>query len=265
MMLPPGSWSPATTAARPKIVREGRPSVLVRDEDAAVAIPAYLRGVWLYTVVSGEDAWACAFNWYVTAEGYVQRNRPKRPDESGRHVEAGAEERRASKRHAEAGAGERRANKHHNGTEYLHRVIYSRVLYGDERGLEPTTLIDHRDRNPLMNLRENLRIATQAEQNRNQGRNDREDVGVRWDEARNKWLASVKHEGKEVFVGRFVLKKQAIAARARVAAKLGIIERAELPAACMVLGAVLPMDEEAAGELAKRQRKVLVPAPSEVA
>lgn len=181
MILPRGTWSAAHGLPSPKLLRPDRPLVLTRHGDGALALPAYRHGVWFYAVVSRVDAWACSFNWFVAKSGYAQRNHDKR-------------------------------------TEYLHRLIMGRVTYPEtpELGLEPATTVDHRNRNQLDNTRRNLRLLTPSEQNRNQHRNDRDDIGVTWDAARSRWMAVVKHLGRDHFVGRFRSKHAAIARREQV-------------------------------------------------
>ncbi len=193
MILPRGTWSVAhrAPALLAKRVRPDRPLVLRRHGDGALALPALRQDEWFYAVVSHEDDWACAWNWFVAKNGYVQRNHNKR-------------------------------------TEYLHRLVMVRVLYpeefdaagialGDvELAMESTTTVDHRNRNQLDSTRRNLRMLTQSDQNRNQGRNDRDDVGVTWDAARGRWMAIVKHLGRDHFVGRFRSRHAAIARREQV-------------------------------------------------
>ncbi len=191
MILPRGTWSvarriPPLVAKR---VRPDRPLILRRHGDGALALPALRLDVWHYAIVSSEDAWACAWNWFVAKNGYAQRN-------------------------------------HQSRSEYLHRLIMSRVLYPEtpDIGMEPTTTVDHRNRNRLHNTRRNLRMLTPGEQNRNQHRNDREEVGVIWDEERGRYMARIKHNGRDHFVGRFRSRHAAIARRAEVMRQMGLVE-----------------------------------------
>lgn len=66
--------------------------------------------------------------------------------------------------------------------------------------------VDHINGDKLDNRRENLRICTRSENARNKGltKNNKSGVaGVSWDEARNKWMASIKLNKKSYNLGRF--------------------------------------------------------------
>lgn len=182
-----GTWSAAHGLPLPKKARPDRPLILRRKADGALAIPTLRLGEWFYAFVSREDTWAASCNWFITKEGYVQRNFNKR-------------------------------------TEYLHRLVHLRVAYPDdhERGFDTLVLIDHRNRDRLDNMRRNLRPLSQGEQNRNQHRNDRDDVGVIWVEQRQRWQAHIKHQNRTIFVGRFRAKQQAIRARQRKLRELAV-------------------------------------------
>jgi len=187
-----GSWRRFTLAAAPPHAAPDRPVVLQRAGDGALAIPAKRSGEWLYAVVSRQDAWACGRSWFVTPEGYVFRNTTVRS------------------------AGKRKNLQH-----YLHREVMALAL-GVTVGFEPSTTVDHQNRRPLDNRRENLRRATKSEQTRNQTRHLCRDVGVTWDDARGRWVARIKHQGREIFIGRFENAKAAIQARRRKARALGL-------------------------------------------
>lgn len=75
---------------------------------------------------------------------------------------------------------------------------------------------DHIDRNPLNNRKYNLRQATPAENSANKSitkRNTSGIIGVCWDKSRDKWISSIKCDGKNINLGRFVNKEDAIRAR----------------------------------------------------
>ncbi len=208
-----GTWQIAHRAPVPKRLRADRPAVLKRRGDGALAIPALRLGEWVYLVVSREDTWAAGWNWFITKSGYAQRN-VKAP----------------------------KGSRHGGRTEYLHRLVYLRKIYpaeydadgialGAEPILEPGSgSIDHRNRRTLDNTRRNLALATMSEQVRNQHRNVREDVGVTWDSTRGRWMATIKHLGREHFVGRFRNRHAAIARRKVVLASMGLAEE-PVPAA----------------------------------
>ena len=75
---------------------------------------------------------------------------------------------------------------------------------------------DHIDRNELNNRKCNLRPATQAENVINRSiskRNSSGIIGVRWINQRHKWKASIGVNKKEIHLGLFVDKDDAIVAR----------------------------------------------------
>jgi hypothetical protein len=76
--------------------------------------------------------------------------------------------------------------------------------------------IDHRDGDPLNNQRENLRKATVSQNNMNTclASNNTSGVkGVRFDKERQKWIARIVINGKEINLGRFAKKEDAVKAR----------------------------------------------------
>ena len=77
---------------------------------------------------------------------------------------------------------------------------------------------DHHNRNKLDNRRENLVPCTQKENQRNCSINSRNTsgfVGVSWDKSKNKWVAQITVDLKNIYLGRFVDKEDAIVARLR--------------------------------------------------
>ena len=76
--------------------------------------------------------------------------------------------------------------------------------------------IDHQDLNPLNNRKCNLRQATHRENSQNgpKRRNNTSGVtGVSWNTTANRWYACVQNNGKEMSLGLFVDKNDAIKAR----------------------------------------------------
>lgn len=67
--------------------------------------------------------------------------------------------------------------------------------------------IDHKNQNKLDNRRENLRICTQAQNNRNVRKINLTSVskfkGVRPSKTKNKWSARIRVEGKQLHLGTF--------------------------------------------------------------
>lgn len=84
-------------------------------------------------------------------------------------------------------------------------ILMSRYLMNYNGNLT----IDHINRNPLDNRKQNLRICTVFENNQNQGTNKSGCVGVCWDKSRNKWKVGI---GK-ISLGRFNKFEEAVMAR----------------------------------------------------
>jgi hypothetical protein len=85
----------------------------------------------------------------------------------------------------------------------LHRVVMARQL---GRSLERHEHIDHIDGNPLNNCRNNLRIATQAENTLNRKRysnNTSGYKGVHWDPKRKTWKSVIRVNRQVHFLGYF--------------------------------------------------------------
>ena len=77
-------------------------------------------------------------------------------------------------------------------------------------------IIDHIDRNPLNNTRQNLRIATFQlnSLNRNMQKNNTSGVvGVSYAKDRNKWTSQIKVNNKTISLGHFLKKEDAIKVR----------------------------------------------------
>lgn len=75
---------------------------------------------------------------------------------------------------------------------------------------------DYKDRNPLNNRKYNLRKATAAENNRNKDKmktNTSGFIGVAWDKDSSKWCAYITVDYKQIKLGRFIDKEDAIIAR----------------------------------------------------
>ena len=77
-------------------------------------------------------------------------------------------------------------------------------------------VVDHINMNPLDNRKCNLRICTMQQNNFNkkeQTNNTSGRVGVTWDKQTNKWLAQIQVDGKNIKLGRFKNKEDAIKVR----------------------------------------------------
>jgi hypothetical protein len=91
-----------------------------------------------------------------------------------------------------------------------HRVAW-KMAYGTEP-LE----IDHINRNPADNRLCNLRAVTHRENQRNRGlpkNSTSGHCGVNWNKRDRRWRAVIAADGRRVFVGAYVNKAEAIAAR----------------------------------------------------
>lgn len=100
---------------------------------------------------------------------------------------------------------------------FRHRVMAHVLAWLYTEGVWPDHEIDHRDGDGLNNRRSNLRAATHKQNLENR---KRENVGVTWDPSRQRWVAQIKHNYERIFLGRFVNKTDAIAARKAAENKL---------------------------------------------
>jgi hypothetical protein len=95
-------------------------------------------------------------------------------------------------------------------TLQMHRYIFELM------GWALPETVDHRDRNGLNNQRANLRPATRQQQRHNQGRrtnNTSGVMGVCYSKQMQKWQASGHLNKKQILLGYFTRKRDAIAAR----------------------------------------------------
>lgn len=99
------------------------------------------------------------------------------------------------------------------------QVLLHRLLLPPPKG----QTVDHIDRNPLNNRRDNLRIATYSQQNMNtrtRSDNTTGHRGVYWEKRRNCWRVCINLNGKQIHVGQFKDKQRAILAREAKAKEL---------------------------------------------
>ena len=90
--------------------------------------------------------------------------------------------------------------------------LLHRIIMGDPDG----EFIDHINRDPLDNRRENLRIVSIQENNMNVSiskRNKSGIAGVCWDKDANKWRATIRYKYKLIHLGRFDTLEEATKAR----------------------------------------------------
>lgn len=103
---------------------------------------------------------------------------------------------------------------------HFHRLVIQRKI---GRDLERHEQVDHIDGNTLNNCRENLRIATHAENVRNsksRKNSTSKYVGVSWRKRCGKWVAKVRMNKKDYHVGYFDNEVEAAKARDVIALKL---------------------------------------------
>ena len=88
--------------------------------------------------------------------------------------------------------------------QYLHRMLLD----------NPEGMVDHKNGNSLDNTRSNLRLATRQENLRNSKMSRANTSGVKGVSRHNgKWRARIGLEGKDVSLGQYMCKDEAIAAR----------------------------------------------------
>lgn len=87
-------------------------------------------------------------------------------------------------------------------TEYLHKVIAIR-MFGE---IPENKLVDHIDNNPLNCCRDNLRLASYAENAHNVRRhkdNQSGYKGVSWNKNAQKWMAQICFDNRKIHLGLF--------------------------------------------------------------
>ena len=96
-----------------------------------------------------------------------------------------------------------------------HRIVYLMLT-----GSWPTHQVDHENGVRHDNREDNIRDTTCGGNNKNRALacdSISGHAGVNWDASRSKWMARIKVDGVQVYLGRFSNKKHAV--RARVAAE----------------------------------------------
>ena len=95
---------------------------------------------------------------------------------------------------------------------YKTKLIMHRIVMDAQKD----EIVDHISGNKLDNRKENLRIVTAQQNSMNRGlgvRNKSGKVGVSFNKARNKWVASIKSNGKSIYLGYYTELEDAIRAR----------------------------------------------------
>tara|TARA_R110000782_G_C14701656_1_gene402174 strand:- start:131 stop:634 length:504 start_codon:yes stop_codon:yes gene_type:complete len=99
-----------------------------------------------------------------------------------------------------------------NGKSYLsHRLVF---VY--EFGFCDATQIDHINGIRSDNRISNLRVSSVSENQKNQriGRNNKSGfIGVHFDKSKNKWAAAIGHKSRQIKLGSFEKKEDAVKAR----------------------------------------------------
>lgn len=108
------------------------------------------------------------------------------------------------------------------------RLQRHRVIFALTHGRWPENLVDHKDGYPGNDSPENLRDATDSENNKNSRinrRNTSGTTGVYWFEPRQLWTARICDGKKQISLGYFRKKEDAIMARQAAEPKYGFSER----------------------------------------
>lgn len=95
-----------------------------------------------------------------------------------------------------------------NRMQHLHKAVAERAFGEIPEGYE----VDHIDRNGLNNQRHNLRFVTHQQNQWNRGKsanNTSGFKGVSWHKNRQKWQASIRINGKQVYLGIFPTREEA--------------------------------------------------------
>lgn len=72
--------------------------------------------------------------------------------------------------------------------------------------------VDHKNHNRLDNRRENLRVCTRSQNRQNTGSkrsSSSKYLGVSWRKAHKRWIAQIRVDGKDIFLGNFEDEKEA--------------------------------------------------------
>jgi len=100
---------------------------------------------------------------------------------------------------------------------FLHRAILQRVL---GRKLLPSEIVDHKDGNPLNNRRDNLRLATKVDNQRNSRKPKNNTSGYKgvYKHA-GRWVAMIRTNENKKHLGRFDTPEEAYEAYCEAAKK----------------------------------------------
>lgn len=100
-------------------------------------------------------------------------------------------------------------------------VKTGRVAYAIHHGREPDGFVDHINGNPFDNRADNLRVVTKQQNNANKARrkSSRPYQGVYF--RKGKWVASIRYQRKDYWLGSFTSVEAAICARKEAEQKFG--------------------------------------------
>jgi hypothetical protein len=113
------------------------------------------------------------------------------------------------------------------GVMFNQDIMKHRVIWAMHYGMWPEEQLDHIDHNKLNNKIRNLREVTNQENHRNKGLSAKSKsgiTGVYWSDRLNKWLASIRVNGKSKHLGVFKYKEDAMYARKQANKKYGYHE-----------------------------------------
>lgn len=102
----------------------------------------------------------------------------------------------------------------HNG--YVSNRHSKQLLHRLVMNCPDDMVIDHINHNRLDNRKSNLRVCTQHQNNINKSfmsNNTSGVIGVHWNKSNNKWRSRIKYNGRQIHLGYFNTKEEAIQAR----------------------------------------------------
>lgn len=101
---------------------------------------------------------------------------------------------------------------HHKETDRISTVINGKTVYIHQLLISGEEIVDHKDRNPLNNKKDNLRPATNQtnQYNRSEYSNNTSGYkGVYWDKSVSKWCAKIKFNKHLKHLGFYATKELA--------------------------------------------------------
>ena len=122
------------------------------------------------------------------------------------------------------------SGKYHQGAIFGILYLSHRIIWAMHHDKRPDLKldIDHINGNTCDNRIYNLRLVTRKINSQNSSMNCNNTSGfngVFWDKSTKNWKSQIMIDGKNIFLGRFANKKDAIAARMRANIKYGFSER----------------------------------------